>query len=214
MDEAERRFRACADRFRRDLTQIILRSIDGVVRESLREAKKKEREAIREQVRAEKHARAELLKQQKAAEKAARAEQRKAARSGQVALAGSEAELPGGTQLELKVDLASVRNAKMTAPARVRSDSILGAELLNDARFAGSPLESRLEAALSAPGGSMSPPSAKPASERPLFVHRRARDGQIHALRRESQQGSARKAEGRAEGRAEGAAGSGQAEEC
>jgi hypothetical protein len=108
----------------------------------------------------------------------------------------NESEDASGTQVELRLDLASIRSAKAGSPRRVRADSILGAELAGGA-------DTGLAAATTEPVPGLSS-SAKQPSERPLFVHRRARDGQIHALRR------AREAAGQAA--SEGTVGSGTAD--
>ena len=178
MDVAERRFRACTNRFKRDLTRIISRSIAGMVREALRESRKTaaheaalDKQAAREAKRAARIA-------QKAADKQARIEAREAKRAAAKAEKARRAEEAranrAGEQLELKLDLASMRSPKSGGRSRVRADSILGAELADataGARGVGATVPS--------PGA---PP--KQPSERPLFVHKRARDGQIHALRR------------------------------
>ncbi|HEY6724744.1 MAG TPA: hypothetical protein VI197_11975 [Polyangiaceae bacterium] len=183
MDEAERRFRACTNRFKRDLTRIISRSIDGMVREARKASAKQaahdaklEKQALAQAKRDERVAR-------KAAEKQARVEAREAKRKAaqdakaQRAAERAAARVNGaGQQLELQLDLAAVRPAKV-GRGRVRADSILGAELANGA-LAGAGDRSTA-ATLPSPGAAPRQPS-----ERPLFVHKRARDGQIHALRR------------------------------
>lgn len=182
MDEAERRFRACTDRFKRDLTKMILRSIDSMVRDAQRARAKEEalarkaaakaaREARAAERAAEKAARAEAKKAERAAAKAARLEQRALARRARATANGT------AEQLELQLELSALRPKRQTARPRMRADSILGAELAD-------------ASGLDAPGASIVASVAEPApppkqpSERPLFVHKRARDGQIHALRR------------------------------
>lgn len=183
MDEAERRFRACTNRFKRDLTRIISRSIDGMVREARKASAKQaahdakvEKQALAQAKRDERAAR-------KVAEKQARAEAREAKRNAakaekaQRAAARAASRLNGaGEQLELQLDLAAVRPGR-AGRARLRADSILGAELA-DGVHAGA-ADRSTAATLSSPGAAPRQPS-----ERPLFVHKRARDGQIHALRR------------------------------
>ena len=180
MDEAERRFRTCTNRFKRDLTRIISRSIDGMVREALKEsAKQIARDAKLEKQAAATAERAERARR-KAAEKQARVEAREAKRNAakaekaQRAAARAQARLNGaGEQLELELDLAGVRPRK-GGRGRVRADSLLGAELADGSAAAGD------RSTLPSPGAA----APKQPSERPLFVHKRARDGQIHALRR------------------------------
>lgn len=189
MDEAERRFRACTNRFKRDLTRIISRSIDGMVREARRAAAKQaahdakvERQALAQAKRDERVAR-------KAAEKQARAEARKAKRDAaqaekaQRAAARAALRFNGaGEQLELQLGLGAVR--PKSGRTRVRADSILGAELA-DVASAGAGDRSTA-GTLPSPGTGPRQPS-----ERPLFVHKRARDGQIHALRRGARENAA-----------------------
>jgi len=179
MDEAERRFRACTDRFKRDLTRIISRSIDGMVRDALKVAAKKEasdaalaKQAAREAAGAARvDARAARVAQ-KAAAKQARVDAREAER----AAAKAEKIKRAAQQLELKLSLAALRPVKAGGRKRLRAGSLLGAELDGS------------EGALGGPGVASQPP--KQPSERPLFVHKRARDGQIHALRRGSREGA------------------------
>ena len=174
MDVAERRFRACTNRFKRDLTRIISRSIAGMVREARKDSAKQARhEAALEKQTAREAKRAARIAQ-KAADKQARIDAREAKRAAakaEKARRAEEARLSrAGEQLELKLGLASMRSPKSGGRSRVRADSILGAEL----------------AASGAGGATLPSPGAPPKqpSERPLFVHKRARDGQIHALRR------------------------------
>lgn len=187
MDAAERRFRSCTNRFKRDLTRIISRSIDGMVREALKEsarqaalAAKLEKQAAAAAERAERAAR-------KAAEQQARAEareaRRNAAKAARAELAAARAAARAlarmnrlGQQLEL--DLGGGRSPT-SGRVRVRADSLLGAELADNPAAAGE------RSTLPSPGAA--PP--KQPSERPLFVHKRARDGQIHALRRVRESG-------------------------
>jgi len=180
MDVAERRFRACTNRFKRDLTRIISRSIAGMVREALRDSRKKsaheaaiEKQAAREANRAARIA-------QKAADKQARIEAREAKRAAAKAEKARRKEEAranrAGEQLELKLGLAGLRPSKSGGRSRVRADSLLGAELADGERGA----------TLPSPGAAPKQPS-----ERPLFVHKRARDGQIHALRRGGRESAA-----------------------
>jgi len=180
MDAAERRFRACTNRFKRDLTRIISRSINGVVRGALKESAKKAREGAALAKKATAQAERAARVAQKAADKQARVEAREAKRALAKAekakrkAAAAEARLNGaGEQLELQLDLASVR--PKSGRSRVRADSILGAELAASSTDAAGE-----RTTLPSPG----PTAPKQPSERPLFVHKRARDGQIHALRR------------------------------
>lgn len=183
MDEAERRFRACTNRFKRDLTRIISRSIDGMVREARKESAKQAAHDAKLQKQAIAQAKRDERAARKAAAKQARAEAREAKRNAakaekaQRAAARAASRLNGaGEQLELQLDLAAVRPARV-GRGRVRADSILGAELADGAH---APAGDRgAGATLPSPGA----PPRQP-SERPLFVHKRARDGQIHALRR------------------------------
>ena len=201
MDEAERRFRTCTNRFKRDLTRIISRSIDGMVREALKEsAKKAAHEAkLAKQAIAEAERAARAAK--RAADKQARAEAREAKRNAakaekaERAAARAAARANGvGEQLELQLDLPAVRPTKAAGRARVRPDSILGAELRENASTSDAAGE-RPSAAVPSPGGA---PPRQP-SERPLFVHKRARDGQIHALRRVRENAAAAPAEAKPE---------------
>ncbi len=100
-------------------------------------------------------------------------------------LGKSELGVDGASPFELKLDLANLRQTKKRAASlRVRSDSILGAELESAAD-----LDGQREAAVAAEvsASPLGAPPAKQPSERPLFVHKRARDGQIHALSRSRQ---------------------------
>lgn len=185
MDEAERRFRACTNRFKRDLNRIISRSIDDMVRGALKESAKKAADAAKLEKQASASAERAARAARKAAEKRARAEALEAKRNAakaekaQRAAARAEARANGvGQQLELELDLAAIRPGKAAGRTRVRADSILGAELADGADV--SEVPRRSASTLPSPG---STPLKQP-SERPLFVHKRARDGQIHALRR------------------------------
>lgn len=192
MDEAERRFRACTDRFKRDLTKMILRSIDSMVRDGQRTLAKEE--ALRKKAAAQ--AAREARAAERAAEKAARAEARKAERAAAQALKLEQRALKleqraleleqkalarmangAGQQMELQLGLSELRPGRQRSRPRMRADSILGAELA-DVGNAVAPEGSNASSALAGPV-----PLKQP-SERPLFVHKRARDGQIHALRR------------------------------
>ena len=183
MDEAERRFRACTDRFKRDLTKMIVRSIDSMVRDGRRTLAKEEALARKAASKAVREARAA----ERAAEKAARVEARKAERAAaralkleQKALARRRFTTASGTgeQLELQLGLSDLRPRRQSSRPRMRADSILGAELAD----AGSVDAANGSGAVAGSGGPQA--SVKQPSERPLFVHKRARDGQIHALRR------------------------------
>jgi len=185
MDEAERRFRACTDRFRRDLTRIISRSIDGMVRDALKEAAKKEAsDAVAAKQHAREAARAARIDAraarvaQKAAAKQARVDEREAKR----AAAKAEKIKRAGERLQLKRELAALRPVKAGGRKRMRADSLLGSELADAS-----------QGALGAAGVAQPP---KQPSERPLFVHKRARDGQIHALRRGVREGAQSAREG------------------
>lgn len=182
MDEAERRFRACTNRFKRDLTRIISRSIDGMVREARRAAAKQAAHEAKLAKQALAQAKREERAARKAAEQQARAEAREAKR---IAAQAAKAERAAaraaakanraGEQLELQLDLAAVR-PKRAGRTRLRADSILGAELADGA------VEGERSTVATLPSPGAAPP--RQPSERPLFVHKRARDGQIHALRR------------------------------
>ena len=158
------------------MTKIILRSIDGAVRDSLKEAAKQANMAARKQSRASKAAAKNNARVSKKPAKATASKAKKGAR-GQ-----SEAGETSGTQLELRLDLADVRSQKAPRASRVRADSILGAELSSGIDADGTSPQGQLGSAFSASAATPSESQVRP--EPPLFVHRRARDGQIHALRR------------------------------
>lgn len=124
MDEAERRFQECLDRFSAELGDLVMRHVEDRVTRALAEA-------AREQ--------------------------------------------PGEVELRLE-DLRPEKKAP--AVARVDPHSMLGAELSNMTS-----LEASVENQ-SAPAGQPEPPPAPAAPARPLFVHKRARDGRIHELSR------------------------------
>ena len=193
MNDAERRFRARADRFRRDLNNIVFRAIDKTVNEALRDAAKKERAAEREAAKKEAALQRAAAKQ----EAARKREALKAARAAEAAqkkeLARAERErkrlgrtsgAPGPEQLELRLGIGEVLGAKPKAhaPTRVREDSILGAELRASIDLSRE-VAVGVESMFSGTTRAAAPPSKQP-SERPLFVHKRARDGRIHELRR------------------------------
>lgn len=181
MDEAERRFRARADRFKRDLNKIVFRAIDQMVSKTLKDAEKTEAAKARAEAKAAAQLERALAKQAREEERARlraakEAERRAKAEAKRAALA---------SQLELKLGVNGLRGFKSRAGAatRVREDSILGAELKAS-------IDLSADVAKGVDGifsnGPAEQPPSKTASERPLFVHKRARDGRIHALRRGS----------------------------
>jgi hypothetical protein len=93
----------------------------------------------------------------------------------QVQAALAEAASAEPEQLELRLeDLRPEK--KMPSVPRVDPNSMLGTELSQIAS-----LEATLD---SLPESATKPPEPPPAPSRPLFVHRRARDGRIHELSR------------------------------
>ena len=200
MDDAERRFRDCVDRFKRDLTTIIFQSIDSMVAEAEQRAADEARSSLAD---GSSTGAAKLP----AKAKAARGKHKKGAPETREARAkgARRSDDADGSQLGFEFELASVLPVTRAKPARVREDSILGAELAH-----GLDVTAGVVATDPAGGGAATNgnsvhgdashgdgpsvvgaapaarfrPSSKPPSERPLFVHRRARDGQIHALRR------------------------------
>jgi len=199
MDAAERRFRACVDRLKRDLTQIVFRSIDGMVDEALREARAAEMSEP-EDVPAAAHSANGSSRRRKGTARVSTA-----ARTGEPSngLDGTGTSLTAedlaavarASQLELELDLDLLRPKRKSAPPRVRPDSVLGAELASQADGA--------EQRAREPAGVLparEPAPARAPTDRPLFVHKRARDGQIHALRR-VREGTGTGAESRVESR-------------
>ena len=196
MDDAERRFRDCVDRFKRDLTTIIFQSIDSMVLEAEQRAADQASSSAPD---------ADLPTVGRNG--SARAKRGKASQRGvQKSKGRSRSDGTAAMQLELDLEIAKVLPSAKPKPARVRADSILGAELadgLDAASAIAAPVFADGDASangtsvradvtngdgtatqVSAASTARFRPSSKPPSERPLFVHRRARDGQIHALRR------------------------------
>ena len=124
MDEAERRFQECLERFSAELGDLVMRHVDEQVSGALAEA----------------------------------AEER---------------------SLEVQLRLEDLRpEKKAPAVARVDPDSMLGGEL-NKMTSLETTIQNELESAMTP-----APPKEPAAPPRPLFVHRRARDGRIHELSR------------------------------
>jgi hypothetical protein len=132
MDEAERRFQECLDRFSRELGDLVM-------------------SCVTEQI-----------------ESAAAAVE-----TSPTACEPATVETSGEQVVTLKLE--ALRPHKPAGAMQVNPNSILGAEL-----GAAGPLRAAVEAA---PAVADAPPVPK----QPLFVHRRARDGRIHEIRRASE---------------------------